>query len=97
MFFYAPGLLLIGDPLKIIINSVTASLGVVAMAAGIMGFFIKPLSWVEIPLLLLAGGLLIDPGFMTDIIGLVILGTVYMNQKKSFLPFLSIHAKQFQE
>jgi TRAP-type uncharacterized transport system fused permease subunit len=80
-FFYAPTLLLFGKPGWIILNSMTAAIGVYTLSAGAMGFFLRPLSWIERVIMITAAVLLIDPGILTDIIGLVLLGAVYLNQK----------------
>jgi TRAP transporter 4TM/12TM fusion protein len=85
MFFYAPTLLLFGKPVDIIINSITAFIGVVAISAAAMGFFLRPVSWLERLFLLAGGFLLADPKFLYDIIGLLILGLVYTNQKFNLL------------
>ncbi len=83
MFFYAPTLLLFGDPFYIVMNSVSAAFGVIALSAAAMGFFLKPLAWFERIFLLAAAFLLIDPGFITDLIGWVILGSMYILQRRS--------------
>jgi len=83
MFFYAPTLLLFGNPMDIIINSVSAAFGVIALSAAAMGFFLKPLSWIERIGLFAAAFLLIDPGFVTDVVGWLILGSIYIIQRRS--------------
>ena len=65
----------------IVMNSVTAAIGVYALSAGAMGFFLRPLLWAERIILFGAAVLLIDPGITTDIIGFVALGAVFLNQK----------------
>jgi TRAP transporter 4TM/12TM fusion protein len=85
MFFYAPTLLFFGDPLHIAVNSFTAALGVVILAAAVMGFLRTPLHWIERILLLLSGLMLIDPSFVTDTIGVAIAVMVYVNQKFSLI------------
>ena len=89
MFFYAPTLLLYGNPVLIVINSVAALIGVFCLAAGTMGFFLKPISWIERLLLWGAALLLIYPEFITDIMGVVILGAIYINQKRALLSKLA--------
>jgi TRAP transporter 4TM/12TM fusion protein len=83
MFFYAPTLLLFGDPLMILMNSVSAAFGVIALSAAAMGFLLKPLSWIERLCLLAAAFLLIDPSFLTDLAGWLILGSMYIMQRRS--------------
>jgi len=88
MFFYAPTLLLFGEPLHIIVNSITAAAGVISVSAAVMGFFLKPISWIERLMLLLGGFMFIDPKLVTDAIGFLIIGVVYINQKCDLLAFL---------
>jgi TRAP-type uncharacterized transport system fused permease subunit len=88
MFFYAPTLLLYGDVKYIIINSLTAALGIVALSAAVMGFLRKPISWIERLLLFLSAGLLILPGIAADISGILILALIYGNQRLNLAPFL---------
>ena len=81
MFVYGPSLLFIGSAFDIITSWVSASLGVVALAAGMMGWFLKEVTLLE-RLMLLAGALLlIKPGLYTDAVGLVLLILVFLIQK----------------
>ncbi len=86
VFFYSPSLLLYGKPTDIVINSISAFMGVGALSAAVMGFFLKRLSWIERLLLCAAGFLLVDPRFLTDITGLLLIGGVYINQKYNLIP-----------
>jgi TRAP-type uncharacterized transport system fused permease subunit len=52
----------------------TGTIGVIALAAGLEGYFIRTATWLERGLFLAAAFLLIDPGAVTDVIGLVLLG-----------------------
>jgi len=69
MFVYGTGLLLIGEPGEILLAVPTAIAGSIFLAAGLMGYLVKPATWWERLLLLLAAVMLIDPGLATDLIG----------------------------
>ncbi len=71
IFVYNPTLLLIGTPLKIIWNSLTASLGVLAASAAIIGYLFKQLTIIERAFYLAGGLLLISPSLSSDIVGIV--------------------------
>jgi TRAP transporter 4TM/12TM fusion protein len=81
MFYYAPSLLLQGDLLRIIQNCGTAFLGVFCISSATIGFLRRPLSWFERFFLTIGGILFIDPGSVTDMLGGIILGYMYFNQR----------------
>jgi TRAP transporter 4TM/12TM fusion protein len=81
MFAYEPSLLFIGSSWSIITSFFTASIGVVMLAAGMMGWFLRETNWIERILLIAAAILLIKPGFYSDIIGFIFLGLVIFMQK----------------
>jgi TRAP transporter 4TM/12TM fusion protein len=81
MFVYGTSLLFIGTWFDIISSSVSASFGVIALAAGMMGFFVKELKMWERGVLVAAALLLIKPGLYTDAAGYVILLIIYLRQK----------------
>ncbi|MGQ9695923.1 MAG: TRAP transporter permease [Thermodesulfobacteriota bacterium] len=81
MFAYEPSLLFIGSPWLIFISFVTASIGVVMLAAGMIGWFIRETNFMERFFLVAGAILLIKPGFYTDIIGLILLGITILSQK----------------
>jgi TRAP-type uncharacterized transport system fused permease subunit len=60
---------------------VTGTVGVIALAGGLEGYFLRPATWLERAMLLAAAFLLIDPGFTTDVIGLVVLAAALGLQK----------------
>lgn len=86
MFVYAPALLLHGAPLKIAWAALTACLGVVALAAGAMGFLLRPAGVLERLALLGAALLLIKPGLATDLAGFALLGGVLAAQRRRAAP-----------
>jgi TRAP transporter 4TM/12TM fusion protein len=81
MFVYGPSLLMIGSTTTIVTTIISSCIGVVALSAGLMGWFLKKATWLE-RLLLVAGALLlIKPGLYTDAVGLVLLIIVFLMQK----------------
>ena len=83
MFVYEPSLLMTGDVTTIVTSSVTAIIGVMCLAAGLMGYLKRDCSWWERMLLVAAALLLIKPGYITDAIGLVLLAIVVIAQWRS--------------
>ena len=73
-FIYNPSLLFDGPWTEILRAVVTGSIGVIALAAAMESYFLRPATWFERILFLAAAFLLIDPGFVTDVIGLGVLG-----------------------
>ncbi len=70
------GLLLKGPLTNIIITNVTALIGVGALAAGMSGWLIRKTTWVERPLLLAAGLVLVYPSPAADIVGIILVAAV---------------------
>ena len=81
MFVYGPSLLFIGSAFDIITSAISASIGVAALAAGMVGWFLKEANYFERAILIVAAFLLIKPGLYTDAIGLVLLIIVIVIQK----------------
>lgn len=81
MFVYGPSLLLIGSPLKVIMTIISASIGVIALSAGLMGWFFKAANPLERIGLVGAAILLIKPGVTTDALGLIVLVGIYLLQR----------------
>lgn len=74
------GLLLKGSLINIIITNVTALIGVGALAAGMSGWLIRKTTWVERPLLLAAGLILVYPSPAADIVGIILVAAVALWQ-----------------
>ncbi len=72
-FVYSPALLFEGPWLGIFRAIVTGIIGVTALAAGLEGYFIRPANWFERGIFIIAAFMLIDPGLLTDVVGLVLL------------------------
>jgi TRAP transporter 4TM/12TM fusion protein len=83
MFIYNPPLLFDGPWLEILQAFVTGSIGVICLAAGVIGFFAGATTIAE--RLLLFGGafLLIKPGWITDVFGLCCVAvTLYLQLRR---------------
>jgi TRAP transporter 4TM/12TM fusion protein len=78
MFVYEPSLLMIGDWLTIATSVISAIIGVICLAAGLMGYLRSPCNWWERCLLVVAALLLIKPGYISDAVGLAVLGGLYL-------------------
>jgi TRAP transporter 4TM/12TM fusion protein len=80
-FVYNPALLFAGPWLDILRAVVTGSVGVIALAASLEGYFLRTATWFERALFFVAAMLLIDPQAVTDVIGVGVLGFVLLLQK----------------
>ncbi|MBU4370986.1 MAG: TRAP transporter permease, partial [Proteobacteria bacterium] len=80
-FVYSPVLIWKGSAEQILLATLTATLGTVALGSGIMGYFLNRLNWGFRILLLVAGLGLIKPGLVTDIFGAIVLGGLYLYQR----------------
>ena len=80
-FVYNPALLFQGPWPEILRAVLTGSIGVIALAASLEGYFLRVATWFERVLFLAAAMLLIDPNAVTDVIGIVVLAIVLLLQK----------------
>jgi TRAP-type uncharacterized transport system fused permease subunit len=69
MFVYVPALLMIGTWQDIAIASATAGVGCILMAAGLHGYLLRAAVMWERAVLLAAALLLVNPYWLTDLIG----------------------------
>jgi TRAP transporter 4TM/12TM fusion protein len=74
------GLLLKGSLTNIILTNLTALIGVGALAAGMSGWLIRKTTWVERPILLAAGLILVYPSPAADILGVGLVAAVALWQ-----------------
>jgi TRAP transporter 4TM/12TM fusion protein len=81
MFVFGPSLLMIGSWDRILLTTVTAVVGVVALAASLHGYFLRPTRLFERVLLFGGAIVLIKPGLITDLIGFACLATVLLSQQ----------------
>jgi TRAP transporter 4TM/12TM fusion protein len=75
-FVFSPALLFEGTWSQVLMVIVTGTLGVVSLAAGLEGQFLRPATRIERGLFIAAALLLIDPNLTTDVVGfgLLVLG-----------------------
>ena len=76
MFLYSGALLMQGDAIFIVMAALTASVGVFAMAAGIQGWCVDWISWIERLALIAAALSLIKSGGLTDSVGLAVVAGI---------------------
>ena len=80
MFAYGPHLLLVGTPARIALGVGTALIGCVALSGGIVGFFRRRSRIWETALLLFAAFVLISPVGFYSLVGVALMGSVYLLQ-----------------
>lgn len=82
MFVYSPELLLMGDNVfQLLWSAMTALTGTFMLAASVQGWLLQRLP-IPVRIIMGIGALaMIDPGFATDIIGIIILAAVFAWQK----------------
>jgi TRAP transporter 4TM/12TM fusion protein len=81
MFIYGPELMLIGEPLSVLWAIITATLGIIFLAAALQRCMYQKMKWYEITLFFSAAVLLIKPGMITDILGLILGGIGLASQR----------------
>lgn len=75
IFVMNPAMLLIDIQLVPAIQMIATSLiGIIAVSSGMMAYLLHPMTWWERILFIAGGVLMVDPGAVTDIIGLAIIG-----------------------
>ena len=81
VFALNPAMLFIDTSVaEVILICITSLVGIYAVSASLQGYFLHTIPWYE-RLICLAGGLLlIVPGVITDVIGLVLVGLVFVLQ-----------------
>jgi TRAP transporter 4TM/12TM fusion protein len=80
-FIYHPALLFQGAWMDIALAALSGCVGVIALAAGLEGYFLRTATWLERGLFLGAALLLINPGVVTDVLGLLLLGAAVASQR----------------
>ncbi|MGI9625928.1 MAG: TRAP transporter permease [Longimicrobiales bacterium] len=76
MFIYAPGLLLVGSVGEILLTSLTAVVGVIALAGAVIGYVRAPLGLVGRLMLGAAALALVSPSILWDAVGLGVFAVV---------------------
>ena len=82
MFVYNPALLLMGNAVKAILASVTALIGATCLSVAVVGFIRRNLNGFERLVSLAAALLLIKPGWMTDLIGGILVILLLILQRR---------------
>ena len=71
-----------GSPWEISLAVVASIIGIICLAAAVIGYFLRVTNIFERLLLFAAAFLLIKPGLVTDIIGLICIGIVVIFQMR---------------
>lgn len=80
MFVFSNELFLYGSVWSVGLAVTTATIGIVALSAGVSGFWRRPCNIFERLALLAASLLLIKPGFVGDLVGFGLVGLVLLSQ-----------------
>jgi len=80
MFIYAPQLLMVGSIPKIILATISSIIGVIALAASVVGWLVHKAGRIERLFLMAAALCLIKPGLYTDLAGLAFLAVAFVSQ-----------------
>jgi len=81
MFVYGPSLLFIGTWTEVLTTILFSSVGVVCLAASLHGYLLGPATIWQRVILFVAAINLIVPGYVTDLVGLVLLAVVLVAQR----------------
>ena len=82
MFVFAPSLLWMGDFGTVVMATVTATVGVICLAGGLHEhFFLGRARWWERVMLIVAALVLIKPGWMSDLVGIVLVSLTLASQR----------------
>lgn len=84
IFAYNPALLLINTtPLQVVQIIATSLIGMLGVGTAMEGYFLKRAGWIERGLFLAGGLMLIDPGLITDLIGVALIGVTLLWQLRA--------------
>jgi len=87
MFVYGPSLLMQGHWYDVLWSVVTGAVGTLCLGGAVVGYLLKPATWVERLLLFAAAVLLIKPGLLTDGAGFGLLAvTVALQRARAAVP-----------
>lgn len=83
IFVLSPVLLMLeGSALELVISTITALIGMIAVSSALIGFLADTCRIPERILLIVGGLLMIKPGMLTDVAGIVIFAGILMIQMK---------------
>jgi TRAP transporter 4TM/12TM fusion protein len=80
------GLLLKGNAVDVIRVTVTAAIGIAALACGVQGWMFRRTGWLERIVLVVAGLLLVYPTPAADVVGLALVAAVVVMQRRKPAP-----------
>ena len=81
VFALNPAMLFIDtSPFEVVLICITSFIGIFAVSASLEGFLFNKMVWWERLLCAVGGILLIYPGIITDSIGLVLIGIIFVIQ-----------------
>ena len=96
MFAYEPALLMIGDWGTIIWRFFASFIGIILLAAGLHGYFLRPATVWERAILIAAALSLVKPDWVSDIVGfglLIVVGAAqFVTRGRSAAPAVSTPA-----
>ena len=73
ILIFNPGMILIGSTVEIVRTTISSLFGIFALGAGFMGYLTRNLNWPVRILLMVSGIAMVDPGMVTDIIGVALI------------------------
>lgn len=83
-FAYDPALMMVNATVpQVVLRTAAATLGIVMLGAGLIGYLVRPTRLWERAALLLGAGLLIFPGALGDLLGAACLAAVWTAQRAS--------------
>ena len=86
-FAYDPALMMLGaGPVRVVLRTAAATLGLVMLGAGVIGYLRRPTRRWERGLLLVGAVLLIFPGWASDALGVACFIVVLVSQRAAGLP-----------
>ena len=83
MFVYGPALLMQGSAVEIIISVLVSIVGIYVLAISIVGYYKSNINMLYRAILFVAGILLVNQGYVTDIIGFILIGFVFYMIRKN--------------
>ena len=94
IFCLNPAMLLIDvTPLGVIQIIITSLFGIFGVAAAMNGYLYRKLNWAARIAICVAGLMMMDPGFVTDVIGIALMAVIvliqYLGAKKATQPPVS--------
>ena len=83
IFVLSPVVLMIdATPISLITVLVTSVIGMIGLSASMIGCLVKPLNGLERVMLFVGGLLMIQPGLVTDLVGFLLLASVFFFQQR---------------